>query len=96
MIFGEKGWRDISIPQAVTASSAAPIYFCPVRIEGRDYVDAGIGRPAFFDLAVAKQVDLLVMINPMARIPLPISSWAWSSPHKTSVSPARQGVLDRR
>ena len=73
VIFGEAGWRDISIAQAVTAASAVPIYFCPVRIECRDYIDAGIGRPPFFDLAVAKQVDLMVMINPMARIPLPSS-----------------------
>ncbi len=71
VIFGEEGWRNISIAQAVTASSATPIYFCPVRIECRDYIDAGIGRPPFFDLAVTKQVDLMVMINPMARIPLP-------------------------
>jgi predicted acylesterase/phospholipase RssA len=80
VIFGEDSWRDVSIAQAVTASSAAPIYFCPVRIEGRDYIDAGIGRPVFFDLAVAKQVDLLVMINPMVRIPLPCASWR-KSPH---------------
>lgn len=79
VIFGEEGRRDISIAQAVTASSAAPIYFCPVRIDGRDYVDAGIGRPAFFDLAIAKHVDLMVMINPMGRIPLPNSSWAESA-----------------
>ena len=79
VIFGDEGWRDISIAQAVTASSAAPIYFCPVRIEGRDYIDAGIGRPAFFDLAVDKRVDLLVMINPMVRIPLPSSSWLESA-----------------
>jgi hypothetical protein len=79
VIFGEEGWRDISIAQAVTASSAAPIYFCPVRIKGRDYIDAGIGRPAFFDLAIAKQVDLMVMINPMICIPLPSSSWQASA-----------------
>ena len=79
VIFGEEGRRDISIAQAVTASSAAPIYFCPVRIDGRDYVDAGIGRPAFFDLAISKHVDLMVMINPMGRIPLPNSSWAESA-----------------
>lgn len=70
VIFGEEGLREVSIAQAVTASSAAPVYFCPVRIEGRDYIDAGIGRPAFFDLAVAKHVDLMVLINPMVRIPL--------------------------
>ena len=79
VIFGEEGRRDISIAQAVTASSAAPIYFCPVRINGRDYIDAGIGRPAFFDLAIAKHIDLMVMINPMGRIPLPSSSWAESA-----------------
>ncbi len=79
VIFGEEGWRHISIAQAVTASSAAPIYFCPVRIEGRDYVDAGIGRPAFFDLAIAKHVDLMVMINPMGRIPLLGSSLCGSA-----------------
>ncbi|MBS0166888.1 MAG: patatin-like phospholipase family protein [Nitrospira sp.] len=79
VIFGEEGRRDISIAQAVTASSAAPIYFCPVRIEGRDYIDAGIGRPTFFDLAVAKQVDLMVMINPMALIPMLCASWRESA-----------------
>ncbi len=79
VIFGEEGWRDISIAQAVTASSAAPIYFCPVHIEGRDYIDAGIGRPAFFDLAVAKQVDFMVMINPMALIPTLCASWRESA-----------------
>jgi predicted acylesterase/phospholipase RssA len=79
VIFGEEGRRNISIAQAVTASSAVPIYFCPVRIEGRDYVDAGIGRPAFFDLAVAKNIDLMVMINPMGRIPLPDASWCGSA-----------------
>ncbi|MDF0652054.1 MAG: patatin-like phospholipase family protein [Nitrospira sp.] len=75
VIFGEEGLRDISIAQAVTASSAAPVYFCPVRIQGRDYIDAGIGRPAYFDLAVAKQVDLMVMINPMGRMPPPCAAW---------------------
>lgn len=82
VIFGEAGWRDVSIAQAVTASSAAPIYFCPVRINGRDYIDAGIGRPVFFDLAVAKQVDFMVLINPMVRLPLPCAAW-----RETAVAP---------
>jgi len=93
VIFGEDGWRDVSIAQAVTASSAAPIYFCPVRIQGRDYIDAGIGRPAFFDLAIAKQVDLMVMINPMVRIPLPNSSWQETTPSKRSCRLRDKGFL---
>jgi len=79
VLFGEDGWRDISIAQAITASSAAPIYFCPVQIKGRDYIDAGIGRLMFFDLAVAKQVHFMVLINPMVRLPLPCAAWRESA-----------------
>src|SRR5919201_3249810 len=64
VIFGEDGWRDVPISRAITASSAAPLYFCPVRIGDRDYIDAGIGRVAFFELAVEKQMDLMVIIHP--------------------------------
>ena len=64
VIFGSEGWRFVPISKAVTASSAAPIYFAPVRIEGRDYIDAGIGRITFFDLAVQRDADLIVIINP--------------------------------
>ena len=67
VMFGDEGWRDVPISRAVTASSAVPIYFCPVRIQGRDYIDAGIGRMAFFEVAVQKKVDFMIMINPMAR-----------------------------
>ncbi|MBI4002816.1 MAG: patatin-like phospholipase family protein [Nitrospira defluvii] len=69
IMFGDDGWRDVLISRAVTASSAVPIYFCPVRIQGRDYIDAGIGRMAFFEVAVQKKVDFMIMINPMARAP---------------------------
>ena len=68
-MFGDEGWRDVPISRAVTASSAVPIYFCPVRIQGRDYIDAGIGRMAFFEIAVQKAVDFMILINPMARAP---------------------------
>lgn len=67
VLFGDEGWRDVPISRAVTASSAVPIYFCPVRIQGRDYIDAGIGRMTFFEVAVHKHVDFMIMINPMAR-----------------------------
>ena len=69
VLFGDEDWRDVPISRAVTASSAVPIYFCPVRIQGRDYIDAGIGRMAFFEIAVQKHVDFMIMINPMARAP---------------------------
>jgi len=64
VIFGEVGWRQTPISRAITASSAAPIYFCPVRIDGRDYIDAGIGRIAFFELALQKKADFMLIIHP--------------------------------
>jgi NTE family protein len=64
VIFGEEGWRDVSIARAVTASSAAPLYFCPIRIDDRDYIDAGIGRVAFFELAVEKHADFMLIVHP--------------------------------
>ncbi len=68
VIFGDEGWKDVPISKAITASSAVPIYFCPVRIDGRDYIDAGIGRLTFFDLAVSKHIGFMVVINPMVRV----------------------------
>ncbi|MGH7233125.1 MAG: patatin-like phospholipase family protein [Nitrospiraceae bacterium] len=64
VIFGEEGWRQTPISRAITASSAAPIYFCPVRIEGRDYIDAGIGRIACFETAIQKGADFMVIVHP--------------------------------
>lgn len=68
VIFGDQGWRSVPISRAVAASSAAPIYFCPVRIGGRDYIDAGLGRIAFFELAIQKGADFMVIINPSVHI----------------------------
>ncbi len=68
VIFGEKGWRKVSLARAVTASSAAPVYFCPVRIEGRDYVDAGVGLPSALKLAIKKGADTVVIIKPTVPI----------------------------
>jgi len=68
VIFGDEGWRQTPISLAITASSAAPVYFCPVRIEGRDYIDAGIGRVAFFEMAVQRGADFMVIINPAVHI----------------------------
>lgn len=90
VMFGDEGWREVPISRAVTASSAVPIYFCPVRIQGRDYIDAGIGRMAFFEIAVQKHVDFMVMINPMARAPQ-----RRSSPGPVTVGTAEKPVRER-
>ncbi|MDQ6734213.1 MAG: patatin-like phospholipase family protein [Nitrospirota bacterium] len=68
VLFGDEGWQHIPISKAIIASSAAPIYFCPVRIADRDYIDAGIGRLACFDVAPKMGVDFMVIIHPSSLI----------------------------
>jgi NTE family protein len=62
-VFG-RGWRiDASIPEAIGASSAIPLFFAPVRIHGRDYVDGGTGRVAHVDLAAG--ATHVLVLNPV-------------------------------
>ncbi|WP_447979541.1 patatin-like phospholipase family protein [Candidatus Nitrospira bockiana] len=68
VLFGDDGYRDVRISKAITASSAAPIYFCPVRIGTRQYIDAGIGRFACFELTIAKAVDFMLIIHPSSHV----------------------------
>jgi NTE family protein len=64
VVFGEEEPRGVPISKAITASSAAPVYFCPVRIGDREYIDAGIGRFACFELAARKAADFMLIIHP--------------------------------
>lgn len=70
VLFGDEGLTDVPISKAVTASSAAPLYFCPVRIGDRDYIDAGIGRLVCFELAARKAVDFMLIIHPCSHVRL--------------------------
>ena len=91
VIFGEEEWREVPISKAITASSAAPIYFCPVRIGGREYIDAGIGRIPCFDLAAQKSADLMVIIHPSSQSGLPAERMA--SPSRDQVNGRHRGFL---
>ncbi len=65
ILFGETGWRDVPISDAITASSALPLYFQPVRIRGMDFVDGGVGRVAHVDLPIERGSRFLVVVNPI-------------------------------
>lgn len=68
VFFGDWQHRDIPIAQAICASSAAPIFFCPVHIQGRDYIDGGVGSVAFFDKTIWQDIAFMVLINPSIPI----------------------------
>jgi len=64
-VFGEGSLRDVPISQAVAASSAMPIVYEPVRIDGVDYIDGGVRGTASLDVAIDRGAKLIVCINPL-------------------------------
>lgn len=67
-VFGDDDNKDVLIPKAIIASSAVPIFFCPVTIKGRDYIDGGVGRIPLFDIAIDKGANLTIVINPVVHL----------------------------
>ncbi len=63
--FGEPGWDDVPVSQAVAASAALPGLFPPVKINGRYYVDGALQRTLSASSALKEGVRLLFAINPL-------------------------------
>ena len=65
VVFGQGELRNVPVSQAIAASSAIPGFFEPYTLEGRDYVDGGVGFCGHADLAVQAGADTVVVINPL-------------------------------
>jgi len=63
-IFGPDENAELSISQAVQASTALPLFYKPARINGVDYVDGGVRNTANIDIAIEKGADLVICYNP--------------------------------
>ena len=64
VIFGADENCEVSISQAMQASSALPVFYKPARLNGIDYVDGGVRRTANIDIAIEKGADLIICYNP--------------------------------
>lgn len=64
-VFGQSPLEDVPISLAVCASAAIPLFYRPVRIGERDYIDGGIRGTASLDVAIESGADLIVCINPL-------------------------------
>lgn len=64
VVFGADETGDVTISQAVQASTALPIFYKPARINGVDYVDGGVRHTANIDVAIEKGADLIICYNP--------------------------------
>ena len=67
-IFGEGGRKDIPISKAIQASTAIPVFFEPVFILERYFVDGAAERVGHLDIPAAAGADLIVMLNPIVPI----------------------------
>lgn len=64
VVFGHDEVNEVSISQAVQASTALPGFFKPARINGVDYVDGGVRHTANIDIGIEKGADLIICYNP--------------------------------
>jgi len=64
VVFGHDEFADVSISEAIMASSALPGFYKPARIKGVDYVDGGVASTANIDVAVDHGADLVICYNP--------------------------------
>ena len=65
VVFGSDGWDDVPISRAVSASSALPMIYKPVKIGDRENVDGGIVSTTNLDIAVEAGAKLIVVVNPL-------------------------------
>ena len=63
--FGDRGWDDIPISQAVQASAALPGLYPPVELRGRHIVDGALRRTMHASVVLDRDVDLMLGINPL-------------------------------
>ncbi|HUF90976.1 MAG TPA: patatin-like phospholipase family protein, partial [Candidatus Limnocylindria bacterium] len=81
VVFGAGTLREVPISHAVAASSAIPGFFDPYTIDGRDYVDGGVGFSGHADLAAEAGADVVFVVNPLVP-----------NLHDGSVSMRKRGV----
>ncbi len=64
VVFGPDEETDLSISEAIQASTAMPGFYRPATIRGVDYVDGGVRETANIDVAIDKGAELIVCYNP--------------------------------
>ena len=64
-MFGRAGFDEVPISRAVSASSALPMIYKPVRIGDSEYVDGGLVSTTNLDVAVEAGAKLIVVVNPL-------------------------------
>lgn len=69
-VFDAKATPTVPVSLACAASLALPLFFSPVRVDGRFYVDGTFANVSHVDLATQDAVDLVIVVNPMVPVSL--------------------------
>ena len=65
IVLGSPEWDDVPISRAVSASSALPMIYKPVKVRDRELVDGGIVSTTNLDIAVEAGAKFIVVVNPL-------------------------------
>jgi predicted acylesterase/phospholipase RssA len=68
VVFGRPPWDDVPISAAIAASSAIPVFFEPVPIRDRQFIDGNVGRAAHLDLAVELGAAQVLVVSPLVPV----------------------------
>jgi len=75
VVFGDRGWEDIRISDAVRASAALAPFYSPAWVRGRWFVDGAFTRTSELEVAVEKGATLVVIIDPLVPIRSGVSGY---------------------
>jgi len=91
VLFGAPEHADVPASVACAASLALPLFFSPVRVANRHYLDGGLGRVAHLDVAEKAGAKLAVVVNPL--VPVSIRSGGVPTGHGVKTSVRDKGLL---
>jgi len=66
--FGGPGYEHVPVSRAVQASLALPGFYCPVTIDGEQYIDGVARRTLNASVALEEGADLLFCVNPIVPV----------------------------
>ena len=72
VLFGGPDYDHVPVSLACAASMALPLFFSPVRIGDRYYVDGSIAPTTEIDIAVEQGAELIIVLNP--NVPIRVAS----------------------
>lgn len=91
VMFGGEGRAHVPVSLACAASMALPLFFSPVRVDGRHYLDGGLGHVAHLDVAERLGASLCIVVNPL--VPVTAARGAVPTGHGAGGSVRDKGLL---